>query len=346
MPQQPGILKIGIIGAGRIGRVHARNLALEIKGAETVRIADIDFSAAQEVARLNNIEQADADYRDVLGDPGVDAVLICSSTDTHARFVIEAARANKHIFCEKPVDLTVPEVEAALSAVKQAGVIFQVGFNRRFDINFQKIKKGIMEGEIGRLHMLRIASRDPAPPPIDYIKRSGGIFLDMTIHDFDMARFLVGAEARRVFASGAVLVDENIGKAGDVDTAMVQIEFGNGVLCTIDNSRRAVYGYDQRVEAFGAKGMLRAENPVTDTVTAFSASSVISARANDFFLERYHQAYIAEIQAFVNCVIAGKTPAVGGHDGLMALKIGLAAKASLETKQPVELNNPDAGNGA
>ena len=245
---------IGIIGAGRIGRLHAENLAFRVPGAQVLAVSDIVPEVAQRCAAACGIPRALEDYRRILDDPAVEAVAICSSTDSHAQIIEEAAAAGKHIFCEKPIDFDLARIDRALAAVERAGVLLQVGFNRRFDPSFRRVRELVAAGAVGQPHLVRITSRDPAPPPIAYIQVSGGIFLDMTIHDFDMARFLIGSEVREVFAVGEVLVDPAIGAAGDLDTVLVTLRFENGALGMIDNSRRAVYGYDLRVEVFGSGG--------------------------------------------------------------------------------------------
>jgi myo-inositol 2-dehydrogenase/D-chiro-inositol 1-dehydrogenase len=276
-------VRIGLIGAGRIGQVHAEVLASRVPSAELAIVADIFEPAAAELGQAYDIPYT-ADYQDILKEDSIDAVAICSSTGTHAQIIIESAAAGKHIFCEKPIDHNLATIDAALKAVADSGVKFMVGFNRRFDPNFRKVRAMVAEGKIGDPHILRITSRDPAPPPVEYIKVSGGIFLDMTIHDFDMARFVMGSEVEEVYVQGAVLVDPAIGEAGDIDTAIVSLKFANGAVGTIDNSRQAVYGYDQRVEVFGSKGMIQAGNE-TPTTTIFShAGAIESEKPLYFFL--------------------------------------------------------------
>ena len=231
------MITFGVIGAGRIGKIHAENLATRIPGAQVISIADIILEAAQETATHLRILTSTADYHDILADPAIDAVAICSSTDTHTQIIIEAAQAGKHIFCEKPIDHDLAKIDAALAAVEKAGVKLQIGFNRRFDPNFRKVREMIAANKIGDPHILRITSRDPAPPPVEYIKVSGGIFLDMTIHDFDMARYLMGSEVVEIYVSGGVIVDPAIGEAGDIDTAIITLRFKNGAIGTNDNSR-------------------------------------------------------------------------------------------------------------
>jgi myo-inositol 2-dehydrogenase/D-chiro-inositol 1-dehydrogenase len=330
-------VRFGVIGAGRIGKLHAANLATRVRGAEVAAIADIDMPAAEAAAQHLRGPRAVADYRQLLDDPGIDAVAICSATDTHADIVVAAATAGKHIFCEKPIDFDLGRIDAALAAVARAGVTFQVGFNRRFDANFSQVRRLVAQGAIGTPHVLRITSRDPAPPPLAYVRASGGLFLDMTIHDFDMARFLVGSEVTEIYTLGAVRVDPEIGAAGDLDTAIVSLRFANGVLGTIDNSRRAVYGYDQRVEVFGDGGMVAVSNNTPDQHVYSNADGVHSARPLYFFLERYNESYVAEMQAFVDSVLGGTPPPVTGLDGRVPVVMGLAARRSYDEHRPVAL---------
>jgi len=284
---------LGIIGAGRIGKLHAEHLVYRIPDARVAAISDILPEAAQQCAARLGIPHAYADHRAILDDETIDAVVICSSTNTHAQMIEEAAAAGKQIFCEKPIDFSLERIDRALAAVERAGVKLQIGFNRRFDANFARIHAAVANGQIGDPHILRITSRDPAPPPISYIEVSGGIFLDMTIHDFDMARFLIGSEVEEVYAAGAVSVDPAIGKAGDIDTAVITLKFANGCLGTIDNSRQAVYGYDQRVEVFGSRGMIYSGNNVANQATLSDAQGVHAALPLYFFVERYVDSYIA-----------------------------------------------------
>ncbi len=331
-------LHIGLIGAGRIGKIHAETLASRVPGARLAAIADIALPAARELGAKWGLSNVFDDYRRILDDPDIDAVAICSATDTHAQIIIEAAQAGKHIFCEKPIDHSLDKIDAALEAVEQAGVKFQVGFNRRFDANFRKVREMVAAGKIGAPHILRITSRDPAPPPLEYIQVSGGIFLDMTIHDFDMARYLMGCEVTQVFVAGGVMVDPAIGEAGDIDTALITLWFENGAIGAIDNSRQAVYGYDQRVEVFGSKGMVQTENNTPDRHVYSHAGGVESAKPLYFFLERYMDSYIAEMQEFVESVQNDTPPPVSGLDGRMPVVIGLAAKKSYLEKRPVMLS--------
>lgn len=331
-------LKIGVIGAGRIGRLHAENLVTRLPGVDVLAIADVNAATAEETAKRLNIALATADYREVLAHPDIQAVAICSATDTHSQMIIESAQAGKHIFCEKPIDYDLKRIDAALDAVADAGVKLQIGFNRRFDPNFAHVREVVASGGIGEPHVLRITSRDPAPPPVSYVKVSGGIFLDMTIHDFDMARFLIDSPVTEVFAAGAVLVDPEIGAAGDVDTAVVTLRFENGAIGVIDNSRKAVYGYDQRVEVFGAKGTISAENNTPTRTTLSNAEGVHHPLPLYFFLERYNESYIAEMQVFIRAVENDETPPVTGIDGRIPVVMGLAATKSLRENRPVKLS--------
>ncbi|MDR1307139.1 MAG: inositol 2-dehydrogenase [Treponema sp.] len=331
-------LKIGIIGAGRIGKIHAENIARFIPQAKLEGIADIKLRAEQEAWAKNlGARIVSGDPEDILKDPSIEAIIICSSTDTHADFVIAAAAAKKQIFCEKPVDLSVPKVKRALEAAGKAGVKLQIGFNRRFDHNFARIRQYTLAGDIGQVQIVKITSRDPEPPPPAYVAVSGGIFIDMMIHDFDMARFQAGSDITEVYAAGAVLVDPEIGKAGDVDTALVTLRFANGAIGVIDNSRKAVYGYDQRVEVFGSGGAARAENDTANTVTLANGKGVTGEKPLYFFLQRYTQAFIDEMVSFIDAVKNGKPVVVTGEDGLEDMYAALAAGKSLKEKRPVGL---------
>jgi len=334
----PRVIKVGVIGAGRIGKIHAENLATRIPGVEVVAIADPNVAAAKELAEKLHVSAYSEDYRKILDDKSIEAVLICSSTDTHARFMTEAAEAGKHIFCEKPVDHSLEKIDAALAAVKKAGVKCQIGFNRRFDPNFKKVRQMVNEGKVGEVQILRITSRDPAPPPVSYVKVSGGMFLDMTIHDFDMARYLSGSEVVEVYAAGAVMVDPGIGEAGDIDTAVITLKFANGSIGTIDNSRKAIYGYDQRVEVFGSKGMVAVANNTANSSVYSSEDGVVSEKPLYFFLERYMDSFIAELSDFIDAVRDDKPTPVTALDGRKPVVIAMAANKSLKENRPVKLS--------
>jgi myo-inositol 2-dehydrogenase/D-chiro-inositol 1-dehydrogenase len=331
-------LKVGIIGAGRIGKVHTLSIMNYIPEVEIKAISDIYFDAAKEWAEQNGIPVATADYKEILNDPEIDAVLVCSSTDTHSQISVEAAKAGKHIFCEKPVDLTIPKVEAVIEAAKEAGVKLQIGFNRRFDHNFRKVRELIKDGTLGDIHILKITSRDPEPPSAQYAAASGGMFMDMTIHDFDMARFMMGSEPTEIYVASACLVDPAIGEAGDVDTAIITIRFENGGLCVIDNSRKAVYGYDQRVEAFGSKGKAEISNDTPSTAVWSTAEGVFGEKPKYFFLERYMDSFADEMKQFMAAIINDTETPVVGFDGLQPIKMGLAAKKSVLEGRPVKLS--------
>ena len=335
---QTAKINVGVIGAGRIGTLHIEHLAQNIPDAELLAICSLDRGSVNSLAAQFNVQKVTDDYTTLLADAQIDAVLICSSTDTHAQISQEAAEAGKHIFCEKPISFDLAQIDETLTIVEKTGVKFQVGFNRRFDASFRRIREAVAGGEIGEPHILRITSRDPSPPPIEYVKVSGGIFLDMTIHDFDMARYLIGDEVTEVYATGGVRVDPSIGEAGDIDTAVITLKFRNGVIGTIDNSREAVYGYDQRVEVFGSKGMATAANPLTDTVTFSGSEGTRAASPPYFFVERYKPAFLAELQAFFTCIREDTPPLVTGEDGRVPVVIGFAAMQSLRENRPVALD--------
>lgn len=331
-------LRFGVIGAGRIGKIHTENLATRIPGVIVAAIADIDLNAAQDLAARLHVPSVQEDYRTLLSDPAIDAVAICSLTDTHAKIIVEAAQAGKHIFCEKPIALSLEKIDAALEAVEKAGVKLQIGFNRRFDPNFRKVRAMVAEGKIGTPQIIRITSRDPAPPPLSYVKTSGGLFLDMTIHDFDMARYLSGSEVEEVYTAAGVMIDPSIGEAGDVDTAIITLHFASGAIGTIDNSRQAIYGYDQRVEVFGSNGMIQAHNNTPDQDVYFNAEGVHSAKPLYFFLERYMESFVAEMKEFVQSIRENTSPPVTGIDGRIPVLIGMAAKKSYLEHRPVRLS--------
>ena len=330
-------LNIGIIGAGRIGKLHAQSITYAVPAARVYGITDVRTDGLPELKEKFGIEKIYASIDDMLADDQIDAVLVCSSTDTHADIAIQAAKAGKHIFCEKPVDLTPEKVEAVLKAVEQAGVELQVGFNRRFDHNFARLRELVDQEKIGKLELVKITSRDPEPPPAEYAASSGGMFLDMTIHDFDMARFLAGSDIESLYVQAACLVDPAIGEAGDVDSAVITLKFKNGALGVIDNSRRAAYGYDQRIEVFGSKGAAQAQNDTPTTVTLATQDGVMGDKPLYFFLERYMQSFRDEMIAFVDAVLYDLPTPTTGEDGLQSILVGLAAKKSVAEGRPVEL---------
>jgi myo-inositol 2-dehydrogenase/D-chiro-inositol 1-dehydrogenase len=329
-------LKLGLIGAGRIGVLHAKNASQQIPQAELAYLTDVDAKAASACAAALGGIPVSTDHREMLEDSSVDAVVICSSTDTHAPLIIEAAEAGKHIFCEKPVDFDLGKIDRALAAVKNAGVKLQIGFNRRFDANAMRIKQAIERGEVGAPHRIHIISRDPAPPPAEYIKRSGGLFLDMMIHDFDMVRFLMGCEATEVYTMAGVRVDPVIGELGDVDTAVVMLRFENGAIGTIENSRKTTYGYDQRLEVFGSEGSIEGKNLYPNEVL-LRGETLSRDQPHYFFLERYEASYRNELQSFVDAVVTDRPVPVTGVDGRMPVVMGLAARRSYDENRPVSL---------
>ncbi|MCY6354147.1 inositol 2-dehydrogenase [Clostridium sp. ZS2-4] len=333
------MLKVGIIGAGRIGKVHTESITKYVPNAEVKAIADPFMNdATTEWAKSMGVKEIYKDYKEILKDEEIEAVLVCSSTNTHSQISIEALQAGKHVFCEKPVDHNLERIKKVLDEVKESGKKFQVGFNRRFDHNFRAIKEAVQAGKIGEPHIIRVTSRDPEAPPAEYVKVSGGIFLDMTIHDFDMVRYLSGSEVEEVYAAGTVLVDPAIGEAGDIDTAIITLKFANGALGVIDNSRRAAYGYDQRAEVFGSKGSVATANDASSTAVLSTEEGIVSEKPLYFFLERYMQSFAEEVRQFVDAIVNDTEVPVNANDGLQPVLIGLAAKKSLEEGRPVKLS--------
>lgn len=320
-----------------MGKIHAENLAHRIPGAELTALSDVRPDELARVAAELDVTRTFSDYRQVLELPDVDAVVVCTPTDTHYQVVWDAAAAGKQIFCEKPVDLTLVRVQRINEHVEKSGVQLMVGFNRRFDSNFLQLHETVKAGRIGTPELLRITSRDPAPPPEEFLRSSGGLFLDLTIHDFDMARYLMGSEVVQVYAQATVLVDPVFEKVGDWDTAMVTLTFQNGALGTIDNSRRAVYGYDQRAEVFGSAGMVAAANNTPDNHVLFDRQGGHSSLPLNYFMQRYTEAYLREMRAFVEALRQRQPAPVTGTDGLLAVAIALAAGKSVREKRPVPL---------
>lgn len=334
------MLRIGIIGAGRIGKVHLESISYHVKNATVTAMADPFMNEGTEkLIRSYGVSKVTKDYKDILNDKDIDAVLVCSSTDTHAAISIEAINAGKHVFCEKPVDHSIEKIQAVADALKEhPDIKFQVGFNRRFDHNFAAIRKAYDDGKIGEAHILKITSRDPEPPNPAYIKVSGGIFLDMTIHDFDMACFLTDSDVEELYVNSAVLVDPAIGEQGDVDTAIITMKMANGALAVIDNSRKAAYGYDQRAELFGSKGMVATSNDTVSSAVISNADGVTGEKPLFFFLERYMGSFSEEMRQFTEAVINDTEVPVGIHAGLQSVKIGLAARKSVEEHRPVKIS--------
>lgn len=333
------MINIGIIGAGRIGKLHAESITYHIKEAGVLAIADPKMDeAVSEWAKGLGIEKIYNDYHQILDDSSIQAVLICSSTDTHADIAIEAIKAGKHVFCEKPISQDLARIHEVMEALKDSKVKFQVGFNRRFDHNFEAVHNAVAEGRVGDVHIVKITSRDPAAPPIDYVKVSGGMFLDMTIHDFDMVRYLTSSDVVEVYASGTALVNPAIKDAGDIDTAIITMKLANGALAVIDNSRKADYGYDQRAEVFGSKGQVAVTNDSCSTAVISTADGVTGEKPLYFFLERYMASFSKEVSLFVQAVIHDTDVPVNINDGLQPVLIAKAAKKSLDENRPVKLS--------
>lgn len=331
-------IRIGLLGAGRIGKLHGENLAHAVPEAELYAVADPFMNDATRAwADEMGIAKCCDDPEQIFSDPTIDAVFICSSTSTHAEFIIRAAKAGKHIFCEKPIDTALEKIEEALTAVQDAGVKLQVGFVRRFDHNHKMVRDTVASGRLGKPHIIKVTSRDPDHQPMSYIKVSGGIFMDMTIHDFDMVRYLAGSEVTEVTAYGAALSGAGYEQYGDVDTAIVLLKFANGALGVIDNSRAAHYGYDQRTEVHCDKGCVQVANDLNDQSMISTADGVSIAKPTWFFLERYNNAFIAEAKAFAQAVLNDTETPVTGNDGLAPVKIALAASKSLKEGRPVRL---------
>ncbi|MGU3400084.1 inositol 2-dehydrogenase [Brucellaceae bacterium D45D] len=328
------MLKVGLLGAGRIGRVHAINIAGHAR-SQLVAVSDVNEQAAYALADDYGARVATSEA--ILDDASIDAVLIATSTDTHSDFMEKATACGKAVLCEKPVDLSLQRAQRCLEAVTKTGVPVMIGFNRRFDPNFAAIKASVVAGEVGKPELLSITSFDPAPPPVAYVKVSGGLFRDMMIHDFDMANFLMGTTPKTVHAAGTSIVDPEIGKAGDVDTAVVTLTYEDGRIAVIKNSRRAVYGYDQRVELLGSQGLLSAGNVLENTVSRATQQGVISAKPEFFFLERYMRAYAAEWDSFVKAILDGAAIPVTLQDGVDALALAEAATQSAQSGQTITL---------
>jgi myo-inositol 2-dehydrogenase/D-chiro-inositol 1-dehydrogenase len=331
------MLKMGLIGAGRIGLMHAEHLTSRVRSAELLVVADAFEEAAKECAERYAIPYFQRDYHAILNHPDIQAVVICSSTDTHAQIIEEAAQAGKHIFCEKPIALDLASIDRALDAVEHSGVKLQIGFNRRFDANYQRVRQAIEQGEVGQPQLLHLISYDPDPPPIEYITVSGGIFLDMTIHDFDMARFLLGSEAEEIFVLASVMNDPAIGAAGDVDTTVIMLQFSNGVIGTISNSRHAAYGYDQRLELLGSSGAISIENNYPNSAIISDGRSIRRDLPLYFFIERYTESFVTEMRAFVDAVLQDTPVPVTGRDGRIPVVMALAACKSLAEHRPIPL---------
>jgi len=330
-------VNLAIIGTGRMGSVHVANVVRQIPEANLAAICDIRLDVALAIANELGVKRVVQDYRELLADPTLEAVLIASSTDTHADIIQDCARAAKHIFCEKPLALDLEKIDQALETVDAAGVKLQVGFNRRFDKSFQRVHDIVQSGKIGRPCILRITNRDPEPPSMEFLKVSGGMFLDMTIHDFDMARFQIG-EVDEVYAIGSVLVAPEFHQIKDLDTDIVSLKFKDGTVGAIDNSRQAVYGYDQRLEVFCSNGVAMAGNEAEDTVIMGDSDGFQSARPPYFFMQRYAPCYVDEVRQFIESVRDDKPTATTGYDGKMAVVLGYAAWKSIRENRPVKVS--------
>lgn len=330
------MINIGIIGVGRMGKIHLENLSRKIEGVHLIAAVN-PGKAGQTFAHDLGIPNVSNDIGIILNNPEIDAVLISSPSDTHSTYAVKAAEAGKAVFCEKPIDKSLDKARETVAAISALNVPLMIGFNQRFDINFAKVREAISDGKIGDLRNLHIISRDPQPPPISYIKQSGGLFKDMTIHDFDMARFIMGCEVVEVYASGNCLVDPAIGEAGDIDSATVLLKFENGAMATIENSRETKYGYDQRLEVFGSKGVIKVDNPLKSNVSFATETGSTFDRHLNFFMDRYESSYLEEIRVFVDALINNRPMPVTGEDGLKAMEIAEAANQSLKENRPVRL---------
>ena len=333
------MVTVGIIGAGRIGKVHTESICNYVRNAKIKTVADPFLNEATESwLKSMGVENTSKDYHDILNDPEIDAVLICSSTNTHSPISLEAIAAGKHVFCEKPIDHDLGKIKQVVEALKGSNIKYQVGFNRRHDHNFAAVKQAVVDGKVGDVHIIKITSRDPEPPSAEYAAVSGGMFLDMTIHDFDMVRFLAGCDAEEIYVQSAVLVDPAIGEAGDVDTAVITMKMENGAIAVIDNSRRAAYGYDQRAEVFGSKGMVATANDTLSTAVLSNAEGVTGEKPLYFFLERYMQSFATEVKGFIHAIENDTDTLVGVEDGLKPVLMGIAAQKSVEEHRPVKLS--------
>ena len=332
-------LRLGLIGGGRIGKVHATSISTRVPSAKLVALADPFMNKDLEAwAHGMGIADTYSDPMELISRKDIDAVLICAPTKTHSTLIREAAKAGKHIFCEKPVDTDLKRIAETMDIVRKSGVKFQIGFNRRFDHNHAAVRKQVTDGVIGDVQIVKVTSRDPAPPSPQYVAGSGGIFLDMMIHDFDMVRFLSGAEVEEVYAVGSVLIDKGIGEAGDVDTAVVTLKLSNGAIAVIDNSRQAVYGYDQRTEVFGSKGCALVGNDTPSLVRVSTKEGVMGEKPLYFFLDRYLDSYAQEIIDFVDSVANDKPVKCGIDDAIRPVEIALAATKSLKEHRPVKIS--------
>ncbi|MBA4139689.1 MAG: inositol 2-dehydrogenase [Segetibacter sp.] len=330
-------INIALLGMGRIGKIHFKNIEQHFSGAKITAVADpqiIDSLFKEQYPDIFFSKDPD----EVIARPDVDAVLICTPTSSHADLIEKAITNKKNIFCEKPMDLSLERTTALSELAEEAGVKLMLGFNRRFDPDFMEARKSVREGKIGDVQIVKITSRDPGLPPIEYIKNSGGLFMDMAIHDFDMARYIMGKEVIEVYAKGLVVIDKAVAEARDIDTALTTLIFEDGTYAVIDNSRKAAYGYDQRLEIFGSGGMIQVDNNLHNRNILYNESGIHSALPLDFFMDRYAKSYLKEMELFIDALVNNKEMPVGGHDGLQATMIAFAAKLSVEENRPVKLS--------
>ncbi len=330
-------INIALLGMGRIGKIHFKNIEQHFSGAKITAVADpqiIDSLFKEQYPDIFFSKDPD----EVIARPDVDAVLICTPTSSHADLIEKAITNKKNIFCEKPMDLSLERTTALSELAEEAGVKLMLGFNRRFDPDFMEARKSVREGKIGDVQIVKITSRDPGLPPIEYIKNSGGLFMDMAIHDFDMARYIMGKEVIEVYAKGLVVIDKAVAEARDIDTALTTLIFEDGTYAVIDNSRKAAYGYDQRLEIFGSGGMIQVDNNLHNRNILYNESGIHSALPLDFFMDRYAKSYLKEMELFIDALVNNKEMPVGGHDGLQATIIAFAAKLSVEENRLVKLS--------
>jgi len=333
------IYTVGVIGAGRMGKIHIENILRNIPDLKLKLVADINIDDQMEQwANRLGVPSLTQDVNDIFNDAEIDAVVVASSTDTHVKFIQKAAHMKKDVFCEKPIDTDLKLIRETLDIVKNEKIKLMIGFNRRFDKNFKRVREIVSSGQIGTPQIIKVTARDPALPPIEYIKGSGGMFFDMTIHDWDMVCYQAGSEVEEVYATGAVLIDPEVGKAGDIDTAVVILKLKNGAIGMIDNSRQAVYGYDQRVEVFGSKGCAVADNEPSNTVRVYTAENTREDNIPYFFLERYMESYAAELHSFFECLRNNVDPSPNGEDGLINAIIATAVQKSYEENRPVKIS--------
>lgn len=330
-------VKIALLGVGRIGRIHFRNISQRFPGASIVAVADPQYEEQAFKKEFGDVYFT-RKAADALALPEVEAVLICTPTSSHADLLTQAAQAGKHIFCEKPMDLSLERTVALADLVRQKKVKLMLGFNRRFDPDFMQARKYVSEGRVGAVQIVKITSRDPGLPPIDYLRKSGGLFMDMAIHDFDMARYIMDKKVVEVFAKGLVLVDKAVATADDIDTALTTLTFEDGTYSVIDNSRKAVYGYDQRLEIFGSGGMIQVENNLHNRNVIYDEKGIHTALPLDFFMDRYAASYLKEMELFIDALVNDGPVPVGSNDAVEATRIAVAAKMSVEEGRPVKLS--------